>query len=97
MAKQKKELLRDDYLKLRNGVFNKGRDASSIRQDLTAILKERKPINPEEEREKRNEAAIRKLYNALNLFEKDMEVLKLIPGDIVTEAKELLAKLEKQL
>ena len=51
----------------------------------------------EEERDKRNEAAIRKLYYALNLFDKDMAVLKLLPDDIVKEAKELMTKLEKQL
>lgn len=97
LAKQKKELLRDDYLRLKKAVFDKGKDASTVRQDLTAILRERKPIDPEEERDKRNEAAIRKLYNALNSFEKDMEVLKLAPDNIVEEAKGLMAKLEKEL
>ena len=62
-----------------------------------ALLRERKPVDPEEERDKRNEAAIRRLYNALNLFDKDMGALKLLPDDIVNEAKELMNKLEKQL
>ena len=97
LAKQRKELLRDDYLKLKKAVFDKGKDASSVRQDLTALLRERKPVDPEKERDKRNETAIRKLYNALNLFDKDMEALKLLPDDIVNEAKELMNKLQKQL
>jgi len=97
LAKQRKELLKDDYLKLKRAVFDKGRNASLVRQDLMAILRERKPIDPEEERERRNESAIRRLVNALNSFEKDMEVLKLIPDDIADEAKKLMTKLEKQL
>lgn len=97
LAKQRKELLRDDYLKLKKAVFDKGKDASTVRQDLTALLRERKPVDPEEERDKRNEAAVRRLYNALNLFDKDMDALKLLPDDIVNEAKELMDKLEKQL
>jgi hypothetical protein len=97
MAKQKKELLRDDYVKLKKDVFDKGKDASVVRKDLTAIMKERKPVDPEEERDKRNEASIRKLYNALDSFKKDMEVLKLIPDNIMDEAKVLMKQLEDQL
>lgn len=97
LAKQNKDLLKDDYLKLKRDVFDRGKSASTVRQDLTALLRERKPIDPEEERDKRNEAAVRKLYYALNSFDKDMEVLKLMPDDIIKEAKELMTKLEKQL
>jgi hypothetical protein len=97
LAKQKKELLRDDYVKLKKAVFDKGKDASLVRKDLVALMKERKPVDPEEERDKRNEAAIRKLYDALDSFKKDMEVLKLIPDNIISEASELMSKLEGQL
>ena len=97
LAKQRKDLLKDDYLKLKRAVFDKGKNASLVRQDLMAILRERKAIDPEAERDKRNELAIRKLVNALNSFKMDMKVLKLISDDIVDEAKQLMTKLEKQL
>jgi len=97
LAKQNKDLLKDDYLKLRRDVFDKGKNASILRQDLTALLRERKPIDLDEERDKRSEASIRKLVYALNSFDRDMGVLKLMPDDIVKEAKELMTKLEKQL
>ena len=97
LAKQRKDLLKDDYLKLKRAVFDKGNNASLVRQDLMAIIRERKAIDPEAERDKRNELAIRKLVNALNSFKMDMEVLKLISDDIVDEAKQLMTKLEKQL
>ncbi len=97
LAKQRKDLLKDDYLKLKRAVFDKGKNASLVRQDLMAIIRERKAIDPEAERDKRNELAIRKLVNALNSFKMDMEVLKLISDDIVDEANQLMIKLEKQL
>ena len=93
LAKQRKDLLKDDYLKLKRAVFDKGKNASLVRQDLMAIIRERKAIDPEAERDKRNELAIRKLVNALNSFKMDMEVLKLISDDIVDEAKQLMTKL----
>jgi len=97
LARQNKALFKDDYLKLKRDVFDKGKNASSIRQNLAALLKERKPVDPKEEQEKRNEAAIRKLVNALNAFKNDIEVLKFIPDEITEEVQELMAKLEKQL
>lgn len=97
LAKQKKELLREDYLKLKKSIFEKGKDAGSVRKDLMALMKERKPVNPEEERDKRNEAAIRKLLDSLKSFQKDMQTLKLLPDHIVKEANGLMVKLESQL
>jgi hypothetical protein len=97
LAKGKKELLKDDYLKLKKDVFEKGKDAAVVRKDLVSIMKERKPVDPEEERDKRSQASIRKLYGALQSFKKDMEVLKLIPDNIVDEAQALMDKLEGQL
>lgn len=97
LAKQHKDLLKDDYTRLKKAVFDKGRDATAVRKDLTAIIKERKAVDPDEERDKRNEAAVRKLYNALDSFKKDMEVLKLIPDNIIEEAAALMSRLEGQL
>jgi hypothetical protein len=97
LAKAKKELLKDDYLKLKKDVFEKGKDAAVVRKDLVAIMKERKPVDPEEERDKRSQASIRKLYGALQSFKKDMEVLKLIPDNIINEAQALMDKLEGEL
>lgn len=97
LARGKKELLREDYLKLKKAAFDKGQSATALRKDLTALIRERKPVDPDEEREKRNAAAIKKLISALAMFEKDMEALKLLPGNIIDEAKGLIKKLEAQL
>lgn len=97
LAKGRKELLREDYLKLKKAAFEKGESATALRKDLTALIRERKPIDPDEEREKRNTAAIKKLISALASFEKDMEALKLLPGNIIEETKELMKKLEARL
>ncbi|MCA9409033.1 MAG: hypothetical protein KC733_10110 [Candidatus Omnitrophica bacterium] len=97
LARSRKELNRDDFMHLKHQVFEKGKDAAAVRKDLTTIMKERKPVDPEEEREKRNEEAVRKLLNSLKSFKKDMDVLKLLPDEIVNEANVLLQKLESQI
>jgi len=97
LAKQNKELLRDDYVKLKRDVFEKGKDATIVRRDLTALIKERKQLDPIEERQKRNEVALRKIIHALDSFKKDMDVLKGVPNDIVVDAEQLMKKCEEQL
>jgi len=96
LARGKKELTRDDYAKLRKDIFEKGKEASLVRKDLTTIIKERKQVDPQQARESRHEQSIRRLVAALRSFKKDMETLKLAEPDIIEEAQGLLERLEGQ-
>ena len=96
LAKRYRALPRDDYNKLRKDVFEKGKDAAIVRRDLTAMIKERKPVDPIEERDKRNAMVLQKLITALESFKKDIDVLKLVPDDIVKDADALMKRLEDQ-
>jgi hypothetical protein len=95
-ARQKKELTRDDYAQLRKSVFDKGKHEGIVAKDLTALMKERKQVDPDEEREKRNAASVGRFMTALRSFQKDMETLKLVSPDIVDETKQLLKRLERE-
>ena len=97
LARQKKELTKDDYNAIRKAIFEKGKDASGARKDLTQLMKERKEVDPDEERDLRQQAALRKLLNSLKLFKKDSEALKLLPDDILEEARGFMEKLEKHV
>lgn len=96
LARRRNEITREDYAKLRKDIFDKGRDASLVKKDLTAIIKERKQVDPDEERERRNQASIKKFLGALKNFANDMDSLKLVDADIVEEAQTLLRKLEEK-
>ncbi|MEW5894386.1 MAG: hypothetical protein AB1650_01315 [Candidatus Omnitrophota bacterium] len=97
LARGKKELNKDDYRKLRQEVFEGGKDASVVRKDLTNLIRQRKQVDPEEERALRAEQAVKKLSTALRNFHNDMEILKLLPVDLIDDAKELLERLEKEV
>ena len=97
LARQKKELTKDDYNAIRKAIFEKGKDASGARKDLTQLMKERKEVDPDEERDLRQQAALRKLLNSLKLFKKDSEALRLLPDDIIEEARGFMEKLEKHV
>ncbi|MBF0486342.1 MAG: hypothetical protein HQL16_07515 [Candidatus Omnitrophica bacterium] len=97
LAKGKKEITKQDYQELRKQVFDKARSAALVRKDLTAIIKERKHLDPDEEREQRNAAALRRFLNALRSFKHDMDALKLVRADIVKKAEELFKELEAEV
>ncbi len=94
MARRHNELSREDYVKLRKDIFDKGKEASLVKKDLSAIIKERKQVDPEQERENRHQASVKRFLSALKNFKKDMDTLKLIEADIAQEAEELLQKIE---
>ena len=96
LARRRNELNKEDYAKLRKDIFEKGKDAALVKKDLTAMIKERKQVDPDEERENRHQASVKRFLNALKSFKKDMDTLKLIEADIVDEAEELLKKLEEK-
>jgi hypothetical protein len=96
LARSRKELTREDYTKLRKDIFEKGKEASVVRKELTAIIRERKQVDPQQAREARHEQSVRRLVAALRSFRKDMETLKLAEPDILEEAEELLKRLEEQ-
>lgn len=97
LARGKKELTRQDYQEIRKQVLEKATPAGTVRKDLTALIKERKNIDPDKEREQRHEAAVRRFLNAIRSFRKDAEALKLVRVDVVKKAEELFKELESEL
>ncbi len=96
LARRNKELTRDDYSKIRKDIFDKGRDPGAVKKDLTAMMKERKKVDPDQEREMRHQQSVKKFLSALKTFKQDMETLKLMEPKIIDEADELLQKLEEK-
>lgn len=96
-AKSSKDLTKDEYIKIKKDVFDKGKNVSEVKKELTSLMRERKQIDPEEERDNRNKASIKKLINALNMFSSDMETLKLLPNNILEDAKQLLDRLQSEV
>ena len=96
-ARNNKDLTKDDYLELRKGVMDSGKAAVVVRKELTALIKQRKIVDPDEERQKRHAATVKRFLSAIHTFKKDAETLKLIPMRIVQKAMELFKELESEI
>lgn len=97
LRKARMDLDAGDYEKLRRDVFEKGRDAREVKKDLTALLKQRDELAPEEARRKKKIAAVKRLLGMLNTLQRDVEILKLLPANDIAEIRRLVKKIEDEL
>ena len=97
LAKNKKWLDCDDYNKLKEEVFVKGKDCREVRRDLTAMIRQREELSPEEAYKKRRLATVKRFVSTLKALNKEIEISKLMPAQLIREAEKLIEKLEAQI
>jgi hypothetical protein len=96
-AKSKKTLDTQDYADIKKGVFENGKDAQEIRKDLTALIRQRQELEPEEAYERKRLATVRRFLGTLKALKKEVEIAKLLPGPLIEEINALVSKLEEEL
>ena len=96
-AKNKKILDSRDYDSLKEQIFGKGRDVREVKKDLTALIRQRQELDPEEAHEKKRSTAIRRLLGTLKSLKQEIEIGKLLPSALIKEAAELIKKIENEL
>jgi len=97
LAKNKKGLDDEDYANFKKEIFQKGKDARQVKRDLTALIRERNEVNPEEAAQKRKITSVKRLLSTLKTLKKEVEVLKLLPSPIIKETASLISKLEQEI
>jgi len=97
LAKNKKELDQDDYRHLKEEIFQRGKDARLVRQDLTALIRQRQELEPEEAFEKKRTAAVRRLVGVLRSLKDEVKSSKLVSAQIIRDAESLIRRLEDEL
>ena len=96
-AKSKKFLGEDDYNHLKSQIFGKGKDAREVKKDLTALIRSREELEPEEAWEKKREAALRRMLGVLKSLKEEAKNSKLVSAGIIKDAESLIRKLEEEL
>lgn len=97
LAKNKKILDEDDYRDLKQKVFEKGRDAAGLKRDITALIRQREELSPEEAREKRKLSSVKRVISLMKSLKRDLEEGKMLPVSILKEIDALLNKLESEI
>ncbi len=97
MAKSKKMLGEGEYEDFRKAVFEKGKDAGELKKDLTALIRERKELEPEEARAQRRQATIKRFLSVMRSLKQEIETSKLLPASVIKDAELLIKRIESQM
>ena len=97
LAKSKKKLDQADYANLKREIFERGKDHREIRKDLTALIREKHALEPEESYAKRKLNTVRRFLGTLKALKIECEVSKLISVPLIKEVGILIKKLEEEL
>lgn len=97
LAKGKRILDEEDYVNLKRDVFEKGKDATELRKNLTTLIKERQDLDPVEVHKKRKLATVKRFIAILKSLKNEVEISKLVSASIIKDADNLIKKLEDQI
>lgn len=96
-AKSNKTLDNEDYASLKKDIFEKGKDTQQLRRDLTTLMRQRKEIDPEEEKQKIRLMTVKRFLSTLRSMKREIEVSKLLPVSIIKETESIIKKLEAEI
>jgi len=97
LAKSNKSLDESDYENLKKGVFHDGKDAVEVRKDLLGLIRQRKELEPEEAREKKRTALIRRCLSTLKSLKMEIEAARMLPASLVRDISSLIKRLEEEM
>jgi len=96
-AKNTKGLDEGDYAQIKKEVFEKGKDVSSVKKDLTALIRQREELSPEEAHKRKRQAVIKRLVGTLKTLKQEIQMSKLLPMPLIKQTEDLILKLEGEL
>jgi len=97
LAKDRQALDEKDYAHLKKDVLDHGKEPQEVRKGLTAFIKQREELDPEEAREKKRSATVRRLLSLLKAVRNDLEINKLVPAEVIRETSRLIRRIEEEL
>lgn len=96
-AKNKKDLDKNDYQQIKNEIFEKGKDAREIKKDLTALIRQRKELEPEEAHQEKRLSVLKRFLGSLKAVTRELETAKLGSSALIKEADNLIKKIEAEI
>lgn len=97
LAKGKKAVDESDYRTLKREVLDSGKEPAEVRKSLTNIIRQREELEPEEARQGRKIAVLKRLVSTLKALKTDIEHSKMLPASLLKETASLIAKIESEI
>ncbi|MBM3243818.1 MAG: hypothetical protein FJZ12_03175 [Candidatus Omnitrophica bacterium] len=96
-AKGRKYLEVDDYAKIKQDIFENGKDHQEVKRDLTTLIRQRQELDPQEAYNNKRVSTLKRFLGALRAIKREAEISHLLPAPIIREAQELIKKIEAEI
>jgi hypothetical protein len=96
LAKDNEAVDKVEYNRLKKDALEGGKEPREIKKDLTMLMRQREELDPEEAREKKRSAAIRRFLGTLKALKTEFETSKMVSGAVLKEVSALIKRIEME-
>jgi len=97
LANNKKQLDRMDYENIKKNVLEKGKDAREVKKDLTALIRQREELLPEEAWQKKRLSLLKRSLSLLKSLKEEIKLAKVFSAQVPKDIDKLISKLESEM
>lgn len=97
LVNNKKQLDRTDYENIKKNVLEKGRDARAVKKDLTALIKQREELLPEEAWQKKRLSLLKRSLTLLKSLREEIKLAKVFSAQVLKDIDKLISRLKTEM
>ncbi|MBI4845830.1 MAG: hypothetical protein HY810_05085 [Candidatus Omnitrophica bacterium] len=96
-VKSNKDLGIADYERMKQQIFEEGREDKEVKDSYQLMLKAVKEADPEQARAERRVKHVRRMLGALKSIKREMEIDKFLSASTIKELEKVISKVESEL
>jgi hypothetical protein len=96
LARDKKNLNKEDYTKIKKSILEMGKDYSSAKKDLTALIRQREELQPEEAWQKKRAGILKRLLSVLKSIVKEARQANMLSAKSLDEIENIANRIETE-
>lgn len=97
LVSSKKQLDEADYENIKKNVLENGRDAGAVRKDLTALIRQREELLPEEAWRKKRLIVLKRSLTLLKSLREEIKLTKIFSAQVTKDIDKLISNLEVEM
>jgi hypothetical protein len=97
LARNKKGLDRQDYHMIKKSVLEMGKDPGAVKKDLTALMRQREELEPEEAWQKKRATLIKRFLTTLKSLVQQARVSNMLSSSAIDDMQNIINRIEAEL
>jgi len=97
LAHNKRGLDKEDYAKIKRSVLEMGKDPSAAKKDLTALMRQREELEPEEVWQKKRATLIRRFLTTLKSLVSQARASNMLSAKAIDDTQKIIDRIEAEV